>query len=129
MEEEYCPLLEVCRSYIIQEKCTSWTDVIIREPKTQILYLQIGVYGFSSPIVAKIVDKYGERRPCCVGAVVSCLGLLGARHQLSLERKWMAGAGAAVETRDISPGGEQGELAPTSGLAVGRVIRMKKINW
>jgi len=40
--------------------------------------MQVGVYGFSSPLVAKIVNKYGERRPCMVGAVISALGLLVA---------------------------------------------------
>lgn len=40
--------------------------------------MQVGVYGFSSPFVAKIVNKYGERRPCMVGAVISAAGLLVA---------------------------------------------------
>jgi len=38
--------------------------------------LQIGVYGFSSPLVAKIVDKYGERIPCMIGAIISAGGLV-----------------------------------------------------
>jgi len=38
--------------------------------------MQVGVYGFSSPFVAKIVNRYGERKPCIFGAVMSSIGLL-----------------------------------------------------
>jgi len=38
--------------------------------------MQVGVYGFSSPVVAKIINKYGERKPCMCGAVISACGLL-----------------------------------------------------
>ena len=40
--------------------------------------MQVGVYGLSSPLVAKIVNRYGERRPCILGAVISSIGLLVA---------------------------------------------------
>lgn len=42
--------------------------------------MQVGVYGFSSPLVAGIVNKYGERRPCMLGAVISAAGLLVASY-------------------------------------------------
>eukprot|EP00092_Neocalanus_flemingeri_P039693 GFUD01043225.1.p1 GENE.GFUD01043225.1~~GFUD01043225.1.p1 ORF type:complete len:450 (+),score=115.12 GFUD01043225.1:98-1447(+) len=42
--------------------------------------MQVGVYGFSSPVVARIINKYGERRPCMVGAVISAAGLLVASY-------------------------------------------------
>ena len=38
--------------------------------------LQVGVYGFSSPVVAKIIRKYGERIPCIIGAIIAAGGLL-----------------------------------------------------
>lgn len=38
--------------------------------------MQIGVYGFSSPIVAKLVNRYGERKICSIGALISAVGLL-----------------------------------------------------
>merc|ERR1712142_328926 len=38
--------------------------------------LQVGVYGFSSPVVAKVIRKYGERIPCIIGAIIAAGGLL-----------------------------------------------------
>jgi len=38
--------------------------------------MQVGVYGFFSPVVAKIIQHYGERIPCIVGAVIAAGGLL-----------------------------------------------------
>jgi len=40
--------------------------------------LQVGCYGFSSPLVAFLVDKFGARKCCMLGAVISALGLLTA---------------------------------------------------
>jgi len=37
--------------------------------------LQVGVYGLASPVVARLVDRYGERRCCVAGGLVSALGL------------------------------------------------------
>ena len=42
--------------------------------------MQVGVYGFSSPLVAWVVNKYGERIPCMIGAVISSTGLVVASY-------------------------------------------------
>ena len=42
--------------------------------------MQVGVYGFSSPLVARVVNKYGERIPCMVGTVISSAGLVVASY-------------------------------------------------
>ena len=38
--------------------------------------LQVGVYGLSSPLVSRLVERWGERRVCMLGALISSLGLL-----------------------------------------------------
>ena len=38
--------------------------------------LQVGVYGLSSPLVSRLVERWGERKVAMLGALVSCLGLL-----------------------------------------------------
>jgi len=42
--------------------------------------MQVGVYGFSSPLVSWVVNKFGERIPCMVGAVISSAGLVVASY-------------------------------------------------
>ena len=37
--------------------------------------MQVGVYGFTSPVAARLVDRWGERRCCVAGGLVSALGL------------------------------------------------------
>ena len=38
--------------------------------------LQVGVYGLSSPLVSRLVERWGERRTCMLGALLSSSGLL-----------------------------------------------------
>ena len=38
--------------------------------------LQVGVYGLSSPLVSRLVERWGERRSCLLGAALSSSGLL-----------------------------------------------------
>ena len=38
--------------------------------------LQVGVYGLSSPLVSLLVESWGERRVCMVGAALASSGLL-----------------------------------------------------
>merc|ERR1719228_234084 len=41
--------------------------------------MQVSVYGLSSPLVSKLMKRYGERKPCMAGAMVSAIGLIVAR--------------------------------------------------
>jgi len=45
---------------------------------------QICAYGFSCPLVAKLVERYGARLPCMLGAVISCFGLVAASFTTSI---------------------------------------------
>ena len=38
--------------------------------------LQVGVYGLSSPLVSRLVERWGERSCCLLGSLLSCAGLL-----------------------------------------------------
>ena len=38
--------------------------------------LQVGVYGLSSPLVSRLVERWGERVCCLLGSLLSCTGLL-----------------------------------------------------
>ena len=38
--------------------------------------LQVGVYGLSSPLVSRLVSRWGERCCCVLGSLLSCTGLL-----------------------------------------------------
>ena len=40
-----------------------------------VFQFQVGVYGFTSPVAARLVDRWGERRCCLAGGLVSALGL------------------------------------------------------
>jgi len=46
--------------------------------------LQVGVYSLSGPIVGRLISRCGARPVCMVGALISCLGLLGASFASSL---------------------------------------------
>ena len=51
---------------------------ITKFSRFQCLYFQVGCYGFSSPFVAYLVSRFGARKCCMLGAVVSAIGLLTA---------------------------------------------------
>ena len=46
--------------------------------------LQVGVYSLSGPIVGRLITSFGARPVCIAGALISCLGLLGASYSSSL---------------------------------------------
>lgn len=47
--------------------------------------LQVGVYSLSGPMVAVVVGKWGERKACMVGAIISAAGVLGASYAVGIK--------------------------------------------
>ena len=47
--------------------------------------LQVGVYSLSSPMVAVVVGKWGERKVCMVGSIVAAFGVLGASYAVGIK--------------------------------------------
>jgi len=47
--------------------------------------LQVGVYSLSGPVVAVVVARWGERKACMVGSVLSSLGVLGASYAVGIK--------------------------------------------
>jgi len=47
--------------------------------------LQVGVYSLSGPMVAAVVGKWGERKACMVGAIISAAGVLGASYAVGIK--------------------------------------------
>ena len=41
-------------------------------------------YGFSSPLVARLVSSHGARLPCILGAVLAALGIFAASFTTSI---------------------------------------------
>eukprot|EP00092_Neocalanus_flemingeri_P032823 GFUD01035699.1.p1 GENE.GFUD01035699.1~~GFUD01035699.1.p1 ORF type:complete len:463 (+),score=142.43 GFUD01035699.1:137-1525(+) len=47
--------------------------------------LQSGVYSLSGPVVAMVVSRWGERKACMVGSVLSAVGVLGASYAVGIK--------------------------------------------
>ena len=47
--------------------------------------LQVGVYSLSGPVVAGVVARWGERKACMVGSVLSAMGVLGASYATGIK--------------------------------------------
>jgi len=47
--------------------------------------LQVGVYSLSGPLVAVVLRKWGERKACMVGAILSAVGVLGASYSVGIK--------------------------------------------
>ena len=47
--------------------------------------LQVGVYSLSGPVVAGVVARWGERKACMVGSVLSAMGVLGASYAAGIK--------------------------------------------
>ena len=45
---------------------------------------QVCAYGFSSPLVARLVSSHGARLPCILGAVLAALGIFAASFTTSI---------------------------------------------
>ena len=45
---------------------------------------QVCAYGFSSPLVARLVSSHGARIPCILGAVLAALGIFAASFTTSI---------------------------------------------
>jgi len=46
--------------------------------------MQVCAYGFSSPLVARLVSSHGARLPCILGAVLAALGIFAASFTTSI---------------------------------------------
>ena len=49
-----------------------------------VLPSQVCAYGFSSPLVARLVSSHGARLPCILGAVLAALGIFAASFTTSI---------------------------------------------
>ena len=46
--------------------------------------LQVGVNSLSGPLVGKLITRFGNRPVCIAGALISCIGFLGASFATNL---------------------------------------------